>query len=96
VKQLSHHFARGSIVQQSDSQSYLRSPQLVRRSRLDDAVRLYDEFYTQTVVGGKWLCAVVKYAPTAPRQNCPGVGEVPLLARLGVADVRAFGLALED
>ena len=41
----------------------LRTPQLVRRSRSDDAVRLYYEFYAQTLVGGKWLCAVVKYAP---------------------------------
>ena len=38
----------------------LRTPQLVRRSRSDDAVRLYYEFYAQTLVGGKWLCAVVK------------------------------------
>jgi hypothetical protein len=40
----------------------VRRPQLVRRSRSDDAVRLYYEFYAQTLVGGKWLCAVVKYA----------------------------------
>ena len=40
----------------------LRRPQLVRRSSSDDAVRLYYEFYAQTLVGGKWLCAVVKYA----------------------------------
>jgi len=41
----------------------LRAPQLVRRSCSDDAVRLYYEFYAQTLVGGKWLCAVVKHAP---------------------------------
>ena len=40
----------------------LRQPQLVRRSRSDQAVRLFYEFYTQTIVGGKWLCVVVKYA----------------------------------
>jgi hypothetical protein len=40
----------------------LRQPQLVRRSRSDDAVRLFYEFYAQTIVGGKWLCVVVKYA----------------------------------
>ena len=40
----------------------LMQPQLVRRSRLDDAVRLFYEFYAQTIVGGKWLCVVVKYA----------------------------------
>ena len=40
----------------------LRQPQLVRRSRSDTAVRLFYEFYAQTIVGGKWLCVVVKYA----------------------------------
>jgi hypothetical protein len=39
----------------------LTSPQTVRRSRSDAAVRLYYEFYAQTIVGGKWLCVVVKY-----------------------------------
>jgi hypothetical protein len=36
-------------------------PQLVRRSRSDTAVRLFYEFYVRTIVGGKWLCIVVKY-----------------------------------
>jgi len=40
----------------------LRQPQLVRRSRSDETVRLFYEFYAQTIVGGKWLCVVVKYA----------------------------------
>src|SRR5437762_3593033 len=39
----------------------LLHPQLVRRSRSDHAVRLFYEFYAQTIVGGKWLCVVVKY-----------------------------------
>ena len=39
----------------------LRQPQLVRRSRSDLEVRLFYEFYAQTIVGGKWLCVVVKY-----------------------------------
>ena len=39
----------------------LREPQLVRHSRSDAAVRLFYEFYAQTIVGGKWLCVVVKY-----------------------------------
>lgn len=39
----------------------LQQPQLVRRSRSDKTVRLFYEFYTQTIVGGKWLCVVVKY-----------------------------------
>ena len=36
--------------------------EMVRRSGSDEAVRLFYEFYAQTVVGGKWLCVVVKYA----------------------------------
>ena len=40
----------------------LRQPQLVRLSRSDAAVQLFYEFYAQTIVGGKWLCVVVKYA----------------------------------
>jgi hypothetical protein len=40
----------------------LLEPQMVRRSRSDEAVRLFYEFYAQTIVGGKWLCVVVKYA----------------------------------
>jgi hypothetical protein len=39
----------------------LHQPQLVRRSRTDGTVRLFYEFYAQTIVGGKWLCVVVKY-----------------------------------
>ena len=39
----------------------LTEPQIVRRSRSDDAVRLFYEYYAQTIVGGKWLCVVVKY-----------------------------------
>ncbi len=38
----------------------LLQPQLVRYSRSDEAVRLFYEFYAQTIVGGKWLCVVVK------------------------------------
>ncbi|HJW37627.1 MAG TPA: DUF4258 domain-containing protein [Candidatus Udaeobacter sp.] len=39
----------------------LDQPQLVKRSRSDEAVLSFYEFYTQTMVGGKWLCVVVKY-----------------------------------
>jgi len=39
----------------------LRQPQLVRCSHSDAAVRLFHEFYARTIVGGKWLCVVVKY-----------------------------------
>jgi|SRR5665213_2701934 len=40
----------------------LRQPQLVRKSRSDISVLLFYEFYAQTIVGGKWLCVVVKYS----------------------------------
>ena len=40
----------------------LHQPQLVRRSRSDATVRMFYEFYARTVIGGKWLCVVVKYA----------------------------------
>jgi len=39
----------------------LLQPQLCRRSRSDDTARLFYEFYDRTMVGGKWLCVVVKY-----------------------------------
>jgi hypothetical protein len=39
----------------------LKQPQLVRRSRSDDSTELFYRFYTQTAVGDKWLCIVVKY-----------------------------------
>ena len=38
----------------------LTAPQTVRRSLSDDAVRLFYDFYARTIVGGKWLCVVVK------------------------------------
>ena len=40
----------------------LIQPHLVRRSRSDATTRLFYELYTQTLVGEKWLCIVVKYA----------------------------------
>ena len=46
---------------EAEIERVLRQPQLVRRSRSDAAVRLFYEFYAQTMVGGKWLCVVVKY-----------------------------------
>jgi len=48
----------------NDIARVLRQPQLVRRSRADEVVKLFYEFYAQTIVGGKWLCVVVKYAET--------------------------------
>ena len=46
----------------TEIEKVLLHPQLVRRSRSDGAVQLFYEFYAQTIVGGKWLCVVVKYA----------------------------------
>jgi hypothetical protein len=40
----------------------LLHPEMVRRSRSDPSARLFYRFYAQTLVGGKWLCIVVKYA----------------------------------
>ena len=39
----------------------LKKTQLVRRSRSDDSAELFYRFYTQMVIGDKWLCIVVKY-----------------------------------
>jgi len=39
----------------------LLQPTWVRRSKVDADIRLFYEFYAQTIVGGKWLCIVVKY-----------------------------------
>ncbi len=46
----------------AEIEQVLIQPQTVRRSRSNDAVRLFYEFYTKTIVGGKWLCVVVKYS----------------------------------
>ena len=55
---LEHAEMRGM---EGEIERVLVSPKLVRRSRTDADVRLFYEFYAQTVVGGKWLCVVVKY-----------------------------------
>ncbi len=46
---------------EAEIERVVRQPPLVRRSRSDAEVRLFYEFYAQTLVGGKWLCVVVKY-----------------------------------
>jgi hypothetical protein len=38
----------------------LRAPEVVRESVSDPDARLYYRFYHRTMVGGKYLCAVVK------------------------------------
>ena len=41
----------------------MRHPVATPPNRENQEVRLFYEFYTETQVGGKWLCAVVKYLP---------------------------------
>jgi hypothetical protein len=59
----------------------LREPRLVRLSRSDPRARLFYDFYSETIVGGKWLCVVVKYEEadafivTAYLTNKPKPGE---------------------
>ena len=48
---------------ENEIERVLQTPSEVRLSRSDDNVKLFYEFYTQTQVGGKWLCVVVKYGP---------------------------------
>lgn len=66
---------------ESEIQLVLSKPQLVRPSRSDATVQLFYGFYSQTLVGGKWLCVVVKYehadafVVTAYLTNKPKAGE---------------------
>ena len=46
----------------AEIEQVLAAPQFVHRYRSDEHVRLFYAFYPQTIVGGKWLCVVVKYA----------------------------------
>jgi hypothetical protein len=58
---LEHPEMRGM---EADIEKTLRQPTLVRRSRSDEAAQLFYDFCAQTMVGGAWLCVVVKYVPT--------------------------------
>lgn len=61
-ERLAHILEHAEMADKSEEiERVLLQPQLVRRSRSDEAVRLFYEFYAQTIVGGKWLCVVVKY-----------------------------------
>jgi hypothetical protein len=46
---------------ESEIQTAVSGPRLVRHSRSDPSVRLFYDFCPVTSVGGKWLCVVVKY-----------------------------------
>jgi hypothetical protein len=61
-ERLAHIFEHAEMAgMAAEIERVLREPQFVRRSRGDETVRLFYEFYAQTIVGGKWLCVVVKY-----------------------------------
>src|SRR5438067_969777 len=61
-ERLAHILERSEMKEMATNSSiWLRQPRLCRRSRSDDAVRLFYGFYERTMVGGKWLCVVVKY-----------------------------------
>ena len=63
-ERLAHILDQAEMVGMADElERVLQMPTEVRRSRSDDDVKLFYEFYTQTQVGGKWLCVVVKYLP---------------------------------
>jgi len=63
-ERLAHILEHPEMVGMEDELArVLQSPSEVRLSRSDDNVKLCYEFYTQTQVGGKWLCVVVKYGP---------------------------------
>ena len=63
-ERLTHILGHAEMVGMADKlERVLQRPSEVRRSRSDDDVKLFYEFYMQTQVGGKWLCAVVKYLP---------------------------------
>ena len=51
---------------ESEISKVLASPELVLESRTDSAVKLFYDFYAQTIVGGKWLCVVVRYSIEPP------------------------------
>jgi len=55
---LDHPEMRGM---ETEIEQVLARPRIVRRSRSDAAIRLFYEFYAQTLVNDKWLCVVVKY-----------------------------------
>ena len=49
------------VGMEAEIEQVLQSPTEVRVSRSDQTVQLFYEYYARTRVGGKWLCAVVKY-----------------------------------
>lgn len=63
-ERLEHILTHPEMVGMEEQIAYtLRNPRWVRQSRSDDSVALCYRFYTQTAIGDKWLCVVVKYLP---------------------------------
>ena len=63
-ERLAHILEHAEMVGMEDElERVLETPSEVRRSRSDDDVKLFYEFYARTQVGGKWFCVVVKYLP---------------------------------
>jgi len=56
-ERLTHILGHAEMVGMADKlERVLQRPSEVRRSRSDDDVKLFYEFYMQTQVGGKWSC----------------------------------------
>jgi hypothetical protein len=63
-EQLAHILEHAEMAgMETEIEQVLQAPTEVRISRSDDTVRLFYEYYARTIVGGKWLCVVVKYPP---------------------------------
>jgi len=61
-ERLAHILEHVEMAEMADEfERVLQTSSAVRRSRSDDDVKLFYEFYAQTRVDGKWLCVVVKY-----------------------------------
>ena len=81
-ERMAHILERPEMIGMSmEIENVLTKPHTVRRSRSDGAVKLFYEYYAQTIVGGKWLCVVVKclqddaFVVTAYLTDKPKAGE---------------------
>jgi hypothetical protein len=60
-ERLAHILLHQEMVgMEAEIERVVQAPIEVRMSRSDSTVQLYYEFYAKTLVGGKWLCVVVK------------------------------------
>ena len=60
-ERLAHILLHQEMVgMEAEIERVVQAPIEVRVSRSDSTVQLYYEFYVKTLVGGKWLCVVVK------------------------------------